>query len=32
VARERWNEEHAFTRFARALYFPWKPLAGPKSF
>ena len=29
VARQRWNEEHLFTRFVRNLYFPYKPLAGP---
>lgn len=31
VARQRWNEDHLFTRFVRYLYFPYKPLAGPKS-
>jgi hypothetical protein len=31
VARQRWNEEHVFTRFVRNLYFPYKPLAGPSS-
>jgi hypothetical protein len=29
AARQRWNEEHLFTRFVRNLYFPYKPLAGP---
>lgn len=29
-ARRRWSEEHVMTRFVRNLYFPWKPLAGPK--
>ncbi len=29
MARQRWNEEHVFTRFVRLLYFPYKPLAGP---
>ena len=29
MARQRWNEEHVFTRFVRNLYFPYKPLAGP---
>lgn len=28
MARQRWNEEHVFTRFVRNLYFPYKPLAG----
>jgi hypothetical protein len=28
MARQRWNEEHLFTRFVRNLYFPHKPLAG----
>ena len=31
MARQRWNEEHVFTRFVRNLYFPYKPLAGPAS-
>jgi hypothetical protein len=31
MARQRWNEEHLFTRFVRNLYFPFKPLAGPAS-
>lgn len=31
VARQRWNEEHLFTRFVRNLYFPYKPLAGQAS-
>ena len=31
VARQRWSEEHLFTRFVRNLYFPYKPLAGPPS-
>ena len=30
MARQRWNENHVFTRFVRNLYFPYKPLAGPK--
>ena len=30
-ARQRWNEEHLFTRFVRNLYFPFKPLAGQAS-
>lgn len=30
VARQRWHEEHVFTRFVRHLYFPYKPLAGPR--
>jgi len=29
-ARQRWSEDHVFTRFVRNLYFPYKPLAGPK--
>jgi hypothetical protein len=28
MARQRWDEEHVFTRFVRNLYFPYKPLAG----
>lgn len=28
--RRRWSEEHVMTRFVRNLYFPYKPLAGPK--
>lgn len=28
MARQRWNENHLFTRFVRNLYFPYKPLAG----
>jgi hypothetical protein len=28
MARQRWNEEHLFTRFVRNLYAPHKPLAG----
>ncbi|MFN0064480.1 MAG: hypothetical protein ACKVPX_18410 [Myxococcaceae bacterium] len=28
LARQRWDERHVFTRFVRALYFPYKPLAG----
>ena len=28
--RTRWSEEHLLTRFVRHLYFPHKPLAGPK--
>ncbi len=31
MARQRWNEQHVFTRFVRYLYFPYKPLAGPPS-
>ncbi|MFL5349730.1 MAG: hypothetical protein ACJ8AT_33450 [Hyalangium sp.] len=31
LARQRWNEEHLFTRFVRNLYFPYKPLAGQGS-
>lgn len=31
MARQRWNEEHLFTRFVRNLYFPYKPLAGQGS-
>ena len=29
--RRQWNEDHLFTRFMRKLYFPHKPLAGPKT-
>jgi hypothetical protein len=29
-ARQRWSEDHLFTRFVRNLYFPYRPLAGPK--
>jgi pentatricopeptide repeat protein len=29
-ARKRWDENHVFTRFVRNLYFPYKPLAGPR--
>lgn len=29
--RQRWNEGHVFTRFVRALYFPYKPLADVKA-
>jgi hypothetical protein len=29
-ARQRWSEDHLFTRFVRNLYFPHRPLAGPK--
>ncbi len=28
--RRQWNEDHLFTRFARKLWWPQKPLAGPK--
>lgn len=28
--RRQWHEDHLFTRFVRKLYFPHKPLAGPK--
>jgi hypothetical protein len=31
MARNRWSEEHVFTRFVRNLYFPYRPLAGPPS-
>jgi len=27
--RRQWNENHVLTRFARKLYWPGKPLAGP---
>jgi hypothetical protein len=30
--RARWSEDHLFTRFVRSLYFPHKPLAGPRLF
>lgn len=30
MARQRWNENHVFTRFVRNLYLPYKPLAGPR--
>jgi hypothetical protein len=30
--RRQWSENHVFTRFVRKLYFPHKPLAGPKLF
>ena len=30
LARQRWSEDHVFTRFIRQLYAPHKPLAGPK--
>jgi len=29
-ARQRWSEDQLFTRFVRNLYFPYRPLAGPK--
>lgn len=29
-ARRQWSEDHAFTRFVRKLWFPAKPLAGPR--
>ena len=28
MARQRWSEDHGFTRFVRHLYYPDKPLAG----
>ena len=28
--RTQWSENHVFTRFIRKLYFPTKPLAGPR--
>jgi hypothetical protein len=28
--RRQWSEDHVFTRFVRKLYFPYKPLAGPR--
>ena len=28
--RRQWDENHLFTRFIRKLWFPLKPLAGPK--
>ncbi len=28
--RRQWHEDHLFTRFVRKLYWPHKPLAGPK--
>jgi hypothetical protein len=31
LARQRWSEDHLFTRFVRNLFFPYKPLAGPKT-
>ncbi len=31
MARQRWDENHLFTRFVRNLYFPFKPLAGRPS-
>jgi hypothetical protein len=30
AARRRWDENHLLTRFVRNLYFPYKPLAGPR--
>ena len=30
LARRRWDENHLLTRFVRNLYFPYKPLAGPR--
>ena len=30
ITRSKWSENHVFTRFIRKLYFPHKPLAGPK--
>lgn len=30
TARQRWSEDHLFTRFVRQLYTPYKPLAGPR--
>ena len=29
-ARRQWSEDHVFTRFLRKLYFPHRPVAGPK--
>jgi hypothetical protein len=29
-ARRQWSENHVFTRFMRKLWFPAKPLAGPR--
>lgn len=28
--RRQWQEHHVFTRFVRKLWFPFKPLAGPR--
>lgn len=28
--RRQWSEDHVFTRFVRKLWFPFKPLAGPR--
>lgn len=28
--RRQWSEDHVFTRFVRKLWFPYKPLAGPR--
>lgn len=28
--RKQWSEDHTFTRFIRKLYYPGKPLAGPR--
>lgn len=28
--RRQWQEDHVFTRFVRKLWFPFKPLAGPR--
>lgn len=28
--RRQWSDDHVFTRFIRKLYYPHKPLAGPK--
>jgi hypothetical protein len=28
--RRQWSEDHVFTRFVRKLWFPHKPLAGPR--
>ncbi|MEM6730675.1 MAG: hypothetical protein AAF658_03920 [Myxococcota bacterium] len=30
AVRRQWSEDHVFTRFIRKLYYPHKPLAGPK--
>ncbi len=30
VVRRQWSEDHVFTRFIRKLYYPHKPLAGPR--
>ncbi|MEO1174836.1 MAG: hypothetical protein AAFX94_22695 [Myxococcota bacterium] len=30
AVRRQWSDDHVFTRFIRKLYYPHKPLAGPK--